>query len=316
MCRPHSQRSLWMLLAATVLAFGVYAADDAAASDAGAQDAVELEQESPDPALAKIVVVAGNQSGNLAHQYWAGAVAIAKLLRQTPGVHVALVRGGWPKNEAIFDHARAIVLYMEGGEGGAIHPLTLPGRMDVLQKALDAGAGLATFHKAAALPPELGSRMMAWQGAYYDFKSSVKGHWPVAFNQFPEHPITRGMKPFALNDGYCIGLKFPPDTAGLTPILFAPKGNGKETLNAESTTKLSDLTAWAYERAGGGRAFGFTGLHSHRYLENESIRKLTINGILWAAKLEVPADGAPVAFDPADLERNLENVKGRKPAAK
>ncbi|MEI6232482.1 MAG: ThuA domain-containing protein [Planctomycetota bacterium] len=271
-----------------------------------ADDVIPLEVDSPDPKLAKIVLVAGEQSGNIAHQYWAGTTAIYKLLQGTPGLHVSVVRGGWPKNPDLFNNAKAIVLFMEGGEGGTIHPLSAPGRLEIIEKAMKQGAGLVTLHKAGAIPDELGTKMLDLQGGYYDFKASSKGHWLVDFHTFVEHPITRGMKPFSLNDGYCIGIKFAPDMKGVTPLLFAPKGNGKIALSAESTTASKDITAWAFERPDAGRTFVFTGLHSHRYLTELSIRKLTINGILWAAKLEVPVDGAKVDLDPAELEKNLE----------
>jgi len=293
-------------LIALALTAGLFAADD---------ENIPLEVESPDPKLAKIVIVAGVQSGNIQHQYWAGAVAMAKLLRQTPGVHITLVRGGWPASPAIFENAKAIVLFMEGGEGGTVHPLTETGRMDVLQKYVEKGVGLATFHKAAAIPvKEINEKMMQWVGACYDFKAGNKGHWPVDFKVFPEHPSTRGMKPFSLNDGYCVGLTFVADNKGVTPILYAPKGNGKLALAAESTTANKDITAWAYERADGGRAFSFTGLHSHRYFTELSIRKLVVNGILWSAQIEVPAEGAKVELDPAELDKNIEALS--KPAAK
>jgi len=280
------------------------------------QEEMVLEQDSPDPKLAKVVIVAGKFEGNAAHQYWAGAVMLTKLLRQTPGLHVSLVRGGWPKDPALFDNAKAIVLFMEGGEGTAIHPLSEAGRIEVIEKAVKNGAGLVTFHKGGAILGEPGLKMMELQGASYDFKNSSKGHWNVAFNTFPEHPITRGMVPFTLNDGYCIGLRFKPDAIAnksLIPLLYAPKSSGKTVLTNESTTSPGDMTSWAFERPDGGRAFSFTGLHSHRYLELISIRKLALNGILWAAKLEIPADGAKCEIDLADLDKNIE-VKS--PAAK
>ncbi|HYG78283.1 MAG TPA: thioesterase [Planctomycetota bacterium] len=295
----------YALMVAALACLSLLAADD---------ENIPLEVDSPDPKLAKIVIVAGNQAGNIQHQYWAGSVCIAKMLRQTPGVHVTLVRGGWPKNPAIFDNARAIVLNLEGGEGGVIHPLTESGRMEILGKALEGGVGLATFHKAAALPPDLGQLMINWQGAFYDFKKGNKGHWTVAFNTFPDHPVTRGVKPFTLNDGYCVGLTFGPDSKGLTPILYAPKGKGKEALAAETSTDKKDITAWTFERADSGRSFGFTGLHSHRYFELESIRKLVVNGILWTAKIDIPAEGAKCDLDKSELEKNIEAVS--KPPAK
>lgn len=280
------------------------------------QDEIALEQDSTDPKLAKIVIVAGKFEGNAAHQYWAGSVMLAKLLRQTPGLHVSLVRGGWPKNTALFDNAKAIILFMEGGEGSAIHPLTETGRIDIIEKAVKSGTGLVTFHKGGAILGEPGIKMMELQGASYDFKKSSKGHWNVEFNKFPEHPITRGMVPFTLNDGYCIGLRFQPgviESKALFPLLYAPKSSGKTTLTNESTTSPSDITCWAYDRPDGTRSFSFTGLHSHRYLELVSIRKLCLNGILWAAKQEIPVDGAKCDIDVADLDKNIE---AKSPAAK
>jgi len=294
-----------LLLIAITACFSVRAADD---------ETIALEEDTADPKLSKIVIIAGEQVGNAEHQYWAGSVVLAKLLRQIPGIHVALVRGGWPKNPEILNNAKSIVLYMEGGEGGAVQPLTIDDRFEQLKKHVLKGAGLATFHKAAMLPPDLGQKMIELQGGFFDLKTGTKGHWLVAFNKFPDHPTMRGLKPYTFNDGYCIGNTFAPDMKGVTPLLFAPKGAAKVALSAESTTAPKDITAWAFERPNGGRAFASTGLHSHRYLTEESIRKFTLNGILWSAKLEVPADGANVVLDEADLNKNIEIPKP-KPAA-
>ena len=49
--------------------------------------------------------------------------------------------------------------------------------------------------------------------------------------------------------------------------------------------------AWVYERPGGGRGFGFTGGHWHWSWASDTFRKSVINGILWTARMEVPANG-------------------------
>jgi hypothetical protein len=64
--------------------------------------------------------------------------------------------------------------------------------------------------------------------------------------------------------------------------------------------------AWAFDRADGGRSFGFTGAHFHRNWGDENFRRLVVNAILWSAKVDVPADGARVELDPADLKKNLD----------
>ena len=49
--------------------------------------------------------------------------------------------------------------------------------------------------------------------------------------------------------------------------------------------------AWAFERPGGGRSFGFTGLHYLASLDQPELRKLLLNAIVWTAGIEVPKEG-------------------------
>ena len=60
----------------------------------------------------------------------------------------------------------------------------------------------------------------------------------------------------------------------------------------------------------GGRGFGFTGLHSHDNLSNDSFRTALINGVAWVAKLEIPKDGVPSkSQSPEDLLKLIEDAK-------
>ena len=70
--------------------------------------------------------------------------------------------------------------------------------------------------------------------------------------------------------------------------------------------------AWASERAGGGRGFGFTGAHFHKNWGDDNFRKLTLNALLWVAKAEVPADGVQSRVTPEQLKENLDDKGGRK----
>ena len=58
------------------------------------------------------------------------------------------------------------------------------------------------------------------------------------------------------------------------------------------------------------RGFGFTGGHFHRNWGDENFRKLVLNGILWLAHVEVPAEGFVSSVSPAELTQNLD-PKGR-----
>ena len=53
----------------------------------------------------------------------------------------------------------------------------------------------------------------------------------------------------------------------------------------------SQHVAWAYERTGGGRGFGFTGGHVHMNWQHDDNRKLMLNAILWTANVEIPKEG-------------------------
>ena len=61
--------------------------------------------------------------------------------------------------------------------------------------------------------------------------------------------------------------------------------------------------AWVYEREDGkGRSFGTVLGHFHDIYEKEQARRLIVNGILWAANVDIPKEGAPVAVTPEDLK--------------
>ena len=84
-----------------------------------------------------------------------------------------------------------------------------------------------------------------------------------------------------------------PDTARTTP-------------DAKANAGRPETIGWIYERKNGGRSFGFTGCDLHRNWLAESQRRLVTNGILWTAKVDIPASGAPVAMLPARLATNLD----------
>jgi hypothetical protein len=106
----------------------------------------------------------------------------------------------------------------------------------------------------------------------------------------------------------------------VTPILSAvpPAGTmnrrdgpheGNPAARKDVTAGLPQTLAWACERPSGGRGFGFTGGHVHKNWGDENFRRVVVNAILWTAQVEIPAGGAPIALDPADLNRYLDQKK-------
>ncbi len=264
---------------------------------------VPLEVDPADPAAVKIVLLAGSFSkGGGEHEYFAGSVVLFNLLKQTPGVFPVLAAEGWPRNEKIFENARAIVFYMDGG---GKQPVLAPGRLELIERFAARGVGLVHLHQIIDYPKADADRLLPLIGGVWVPGTGARGHWDGEFSSFAEHPITRGVAPFKENDGFLYKLKFVDGLHGVTPLLRTspPKATLKDA---------EDVVAWAYERPARGRSFVFTGGHLQSSWGLEGLRRFVTNGILWSAGLEIPAGGAPVALDPADLHKYLDPVPAGK----
>ena len=293
------------------------------AADPFDQSSVPLEVDSPDKSLAKIVLLAGtpsNKSGQ--HEYFAGCALLMKWLKAAPGVWPVMARNGWPKNEKIFEGARAVAYF---GDGGGKQPFLDAERWQVLKRAMEGGTGFVLLHQAVDFPlgPQT-EQVQAWLGGVFLKDIGCRGHWDMEFKDFPEHAVTRGVKPFAApGDGWLYNLHFAP--AGVTPLLRgAVPDKSRSTADSRNHAGRAEVIAWAHQRPEGGRGFGFTGADIHRSWTYPSQRTLVLNGILWSAGLPVPTGGVQVDLDPAALERNLDDkpapaparAKAKAPAAK
>ena len=149
-----------------------------------------------------------------------------------------------------------------------------------------------------------GPEFLDWIGGYFEMNWSVNPHWTAKFDKLPDHPITRGVKPFEINDEWYYHMRFRPEHAGRHPdshhacprpdTLSRPDGthSGNPDVRRDVLEKKEPQhVAWASENAGGGRGFGFTGGHDHWNWGDPNFRKLVLNAILWTAKIEVPKDG-------------------------
>jgi len=217
---------------------------------------------------------------------------LADLLKQTPGVAPVLALD-WPKKPETLAGAKAVVMLFDGGDK---HGLLTGDRMAQVQKLADDGAGLVHLHQLIDYPKELGDRARDWMGAAFEKGHSQRAHWISEFSKFAEHPVSRGVTPFKIDDGWLYKLKFVSKMRGVTPLLrtVSPKAANQE-LNDDT------IVAWLYERANGGRSFTFTGTHLHNSLSEEGYRRFLINSILWTAKIEVPKDGASVRLTAEEL---------------
>jgi len=288
------------------------AAAPLAAASPHDQSGVPLEVDDPRPGLAKILLLAGTPSSKpMAHEYFAGCALLLEWLRLQPGVWPVLARG-WPRDERVLEGARSVVYF---GDGGGKQPFAEPRRWAVLQRLLDGGAGLVLLHQAMDFPagPD-GAAIRGWLGAVYHSDIGSRGHWDMEFNDIPAHEVTRGVRPFAAPaDGWLYNLHFAP--AGVTPLLRGVvPDKSRSTADAKRHVGRVEVIAWAHQRPGGGRGFGFTGADLHRSWTYPSQRTLVLNGVLWSAGLPVPAGGVQVDLDPTALERNLDDKPAPAPA--
>lgn len=260
----------------------------------------------------KVVFVAGKAShGYMAHGHHPGCKLLAKMLNEAvPGLHCTVYLNGWPKDPTAFDNANEVVIFSDGGGG---HPVCAHlAEMDALAKR---GVNLACLHYAVEVPKgEPGDKLLGWIGGYFETDWSVNPHWTAEFKQFPNHPVTRGVKPFTVDDEWYYHMRFVPDMKGVTPVLTAippdstrerPDGAHSNNPTVRAGKGQPEHVAWCYERPDGGRGFGFTGGHWHYNWANPGFRTIVLNAIVWTAGLEVPQGGVVVKTPTMEeLEQN------------
>ena len=249
----------------------------------------------------KIVFIPGNDSHGVGeHEHIGGCKLLAEMLNENvSGVNAVVTEQGWPEDTTVLDDADAIVMYSDGGSGHMVLP-----HMAHIDRLMKKGTGLVNLHYAVEIPKgEGGNNFLKWIGGYFETDYSVNPHWTAQFDSFPDHPITKGVKPFSANDEWYYHMRFvtndnnlvsilkklPPDSSLTRPD--GPHENNPLVRKAVLEDKEPQTVAWAYTRPDGGRGFGFTGAHVHRNWLNDNYRKLVLNSIAWAAKIEIPETG-------------------------
>jgi len=246
----------------------------------------------------KIVFVAGPPSHSYgSHEHNAGCLLLARLLKENmPNIHAVVYTNGWPKDPTAFDNADAIVFFCDGGGGHVASA-----HLEEIDRLAKKGVGIAFIHYALDVPKgKPGNYLLDWIGGYYEQFWSVNPTWKAQFKQLPEHPITRGVKPFAIEDEWYYHMRFVEDMKNVTPILTAvppdstrrgPDGPHSGNPQVRARMGMPEHVAWAYERPGGGKGFGFTGGHWHWNWAHDDFCKLVLNGLVWISGAQVLPNG-------------------------
>ena len=277
----------------------------------------------------RIVFLAGRPShGYGSHEHNAGCRLLAGALAEAmPNYDIEVIKFGWDKeNPATVkdilatEGADCVVVYCDGGKRHLLNAFVKD-----FDKVMQQGTGLICLHYGVETPKgETGEAFLNWIGGYFETDWSVNPHWEAKFDSFPDHPISRGVQPFQINDEWYFHMRFRENMEGVTPILSAhppestmrrkdgPHSGNPFVRKAVAAGEIQHV-AWAAEREHDGRGFGFTGGHFHWNWANPNFRKIVLNAIVWAAHDEVPKAGVEVS-DPTqeDLEANQDYPKPAK----
>jgi putative membrane-bound dehydrogenase-like protein len=265
----------------------------------------------------RIVFVAGRPSHAYgAHEHNAGCLLLSRELKAAlPHYDVQVHLNGWPDQADFLRGADCLVMYCDGGARHMVLP-----HLDEVDALARQGLGIVCLHYAVEVPKgPAGERFLDWIGGYFETDWSVNPHWTARFSQLPQHPITRGVTPFEIHDEWYYHMRFRQGMQGVVPILTAlpppetlrrpdgPHSGNPHVRQAVLERREPQHVAWAAERPGGGRGFGFTGGHDHWNWGDPNFRKIVLNAIVWCARDEVPPQGvASPAVTLRQLEANLD----------
>ncbi len=246
----------------------------------------------------KIVLIAGPQDDHPlgTHEYENNVRLLKHCIQSSPdfgGAKAEIYFNGWPENAAALDDADTIFITSGGSDRKETdHPLYVGDHFSQLEKQMKRGCGLVLHHWSTFHPSRAHDKITEWVGGYFDYETGTGGPTKKWFSKIENHTWTAtpvatthqvgfGLKPFDLTEEFYFNIRFREKDPRLTPILLKDTvGDSKE-----------NVVAWAVEREGGGRGFGFTGGHFYTNWWIPDCRKLVLNAIAWTAKIDVPRNG-------------------------
>jgi type 1 glutamine amidotransferase len=218
---------------------------------------------------------------------------------------MAEVVSEWPRDTSKLNSYSTIVFI-----GDTFPPQRLPETETILAQIdtmMARGCGIVCVHYATGLwgkdVTDSGSHpLLGWLGGYFANKTCPH-HQGVAevyaaatiTPSMTDHPILRGWKEFTLNDEPYINNYFGGESnqmaknvTALATSLLPPKLPKQETV------------AWCVERNDTGRGFAIVMPHFYKNWTVDDLRRFILNGIIWTAKFDVPADGVQTTLPDLD----------------
>jgi type 1 glutamine amidotransferase len=171
---------------------------------------------------------------------------------------------------------------------------TAAARVKHYDNLMKKGVSLALFHYSIHIRNENSrAHMLDWLGGFYEtgFSKTVVGNWSVAPTD-AKHPILDGIQPWQYREEFYVNNRLPDD----------PRRTNLLTAKPQDGTGEASVVSWATQRKDGGRGFVMSGVDWHNNMLNEGHRRILLNGILWAAKLDIPKGGAQCTIPPEMLK--------------
>src|SRR5262249_38468008 len=212
---PLARCGWWLSCTLLVGGVGFWLLDRAPAGGPKKErDLYDYEAQKSAAGVKKIVFVADTAPhgprGN--HEFLAAAIYCARTINAHYPKAYAVVhtQNKWPKH---LKHADAIVVLLNHG-GSAVNA--------AVKEATARGAGFMAIHYGVEVNKgEQGQHYLRWMGGYFETFWSVNPWWTPEFKDLPRHEVTRGVKPFAVNDEWYYHMRFAKGMKGVTPILHA-----------------------------------------------------------------------------------------------
>jgi type 1 glutamine amidotransferase len=255
----------------------------------------------------KILFLAGprDHGGGGRHEYELDLRTLQQSFEKAtnlPGIRTQLLVGPLPRDlTPVLDAAVIVINSSSDRSEKETHPLFPPnpttnGRgyddaTTAYLKSLDGlikqnGIGVVILHYASwAENWTAREYYLKWTGGLWVQIASKNpvDDWSMALVD-EKHPVLRGVQPWEYRDEIFSRYFLPPNDQRRTDLILATPKHDKQDIGPQ-------IAAWAYQRDDGGRGFVFGGLDFRDNLARDNYRKFLLNGIAWAAQIEVPKEG-------------------------
>jgi type 1 glutamine amidotransferase len=219
------------------------------------------------------------------------------------GMPAAVIHTGWPENPEQLAGARVIVFC--GDQFPPVRFAESARIMEQVARLADVGCGFVAIHYAIGVnrpfadSASIRALLERLFGGFAYFIPVAEGGTVPRVMLSPisptktGHPVVRGVGPFSFVDEPYYKNRFAAKAPGSTFTALA-------TAMVPPEAPAEEVVAWSLERAGGGRGVAIVMPHFFRNWQNDDLRRLVLNGIFWAAGLEVPEGGIHSALPPLE----------------